>query len=167
MFKQESKRKITTSKIALYGMLMGLTVIATMVISIPMIATQGYINLGDGLVLLSGTILGPLGGFIVGGLGSALADVLLGYAYYAPFTLIIKGIEGAIGVTLFKKLFKEDKLFISMAIGGLLMAVGYLIVEIFLYGYPAAIASFPGNIIQGQVGAILASLLYKNIINRI
>lgn len=167
MFKQNSETRITTSKIALYGMLMGLTVIATMLISIPMIATQGYINLGDAMVLLSGTILGPLGGFIVGGLGSALADILLGYAYYAPFTLFIKGLEGAAGVFLFKKLFKEKHLFISMVIGGLLMATGYLVVEIFLYGYPAAIASFPGNIFQGQVGAILATLLYKNIINKI
>ena len=101
-----SKKVFSTKKIAVFGIFMALVVVSTMIISIPSVATQGYVNLGDVFVLLSGLILGPIGGLVVGGLGSALADILLGYAYYAPYTLIIKGLEGLIGVVLFKKVFK-------------------------------------------------------------
>ena len=103
----ENSKKLTTSKIALYGMFMALNTVSTMIISIPSIATQGYINLGDAFVILSGLVLGPFGGLVVGGIGSALADILLGYAYYAPYTLIIKGLEGLIGVSIYRKVLKE------------------------------------------------------------
>lgn len=167
MTKRESKSKLDAKYIAIYGALMALTVLATMLVTIPTIATKGYINLGDAMVLISGMILGPTGGFIVGGVGSALADVLLGYSYYAPFTLIIKGIEGFLGVFLFRKFFKEKNSLLPLIFAGFWMAIGYLLAEIFLYGVPAAIASFPGNILQGLVGGILASLVYKNIKNKI
>lgn len=164
---ERKETKFTINQIALYGVLMALTVLATMLVTVPTLATQGYINLGDALVLLSGIILGPTGGFVVGGVGSALADILLGYSYYAPFTLVIKGIEGALGVFLYRKLFKEKNSLAPLCIAGVWMAIGYMIVEIFLYGLAAAVASFPGNILQGVVGAILATIVYKNIKNKI
>ncbi len=163
MLNNDTKIRITTSKIALYGVLISLTTVATMVISIPTIATKGYVNLGDAIVLLSGLILGPAGGFLVGGLGSALADILLGYAYYAPFTFIIKGVEGMLGVLLYKRLFKEKHVIIPLIMAGLWMATGYLLVEVFMYGFPAAIVSYPSNIIQGVVGAVLCTFLYKSV----
>lgn len=163
MIKNESSTKLTTAKIALYGVLMALTTVATMVISIPSIATKGYINLGDSIVILSGFILGPVGGLIVGGIGSALADIILSYAYYAPFTLVIKGIEGFLAVTIFRKLFKEKYALVSASIAGIFMAFGYFVVEVFMYDLPAAVASLPGNIAQGIVGGVLATLLYKSL----
>ena len=33
---------------------------------------------------------------IAGGLGSMLADLILGYSHYAPATLVIKGFEGLV-----------------------------------------------------------------------
>ena len=47
--------------------------------------------IGDALVLMSAFLLGPVYGTAAAGIGSALADLLTGYAYYAPGTLIIKG----------------------------------------------------------------------------
>lgn len=167
MDRKESRTKFTINQIALYGVLMALTVLATMLVTIPTIATQGYINLGDAIVLLSGMILGPTGGFVVGGVGSALADIILGYSYYAPFTLVIKGIEGALGVFLFRKLFKEKTSLAPLVVAGVWMATGYMIAEVFLYGAPAAVASFPGNVLQGVVGAVLATIVFKNIKNKI
>lgn len=55
---------------------------------------KGYVNIGDTVVLLSGVLFGPLTGLAAGGLGSALADLLLGYGFWAPWTLLIKGLEG-------------------------------------------------------------------------
>ena len=68
----------------------------TVVIAISIPATRGFWNIGEAGVYISALIAGPVIGGIAGGVGSALADVFLGYAYYAPGTLVIKGAEGFI-----------------------------------------------------------------------
>ena len=79
-----------------YSVLMALTTVMTMVIHIPTVGTNGYLNLGDMVVFIAALTMGKKAGFIVGGLGSALADLLLGYTHYAPITFIVKGLEGYI-----------------------------------------------------------------------
>ena len=75
--------------LTLTGMLTALTTVATIVIQIPT-PTKGYVNLGDTIVNISGWLLGGFYGGMAGGIGSALADIITGYAIYAPATLIIK-----------------------------------------------------------------------------
>jgi uncharacterized membrane protein len=87
-------------RLASLAILTALTTVLTMVVSIPIPATQGYINLGDAGVLFAGLLLGPLGG-IAGGVGSALADYALGYIHYIPITFFVKGFEGAVTGTIF------------------------------------------------------------------
>ena len=79
-------------KLVLAALLAALVCVATMVVQIPS-PMQGYVNLGDCFVLLSGWLLGPWYGFAAGGIGSMLADLFLGYAHYAPGTLVIKAFE--------------------------------------------------------------------------
>ena len=45
-------------KLVLAALLAALTAVATMIIRIPT-PTQGYIHLGDGMVLICGILLGP------------------------------------------------------------------------------------------------------------
>ncbi len=142
-----------------YAILMALTVVMTMVVHIPTIGTNGYLNLGDMVVLLAALILGKKGGFVVGGLGSALADLLLGYVHYAPITLIVKGLEGYIAGSLLETEIGKRKPLIVTSIAGIFMAFGYFVPEIFMYG-KGAIASIPGNIMQGLLGAITSVVLY-------
>ena len=47
-------------KLVLAALFAALTCVATSLISIPIPATNGYINLGDGMVLLSAFLLGPV-----------------------------------------------------------------------------------------------------------
>mgnify|MGYP002565466613 CR=1 FL=1 len=72
-------------KLVLAALLAALVCVATMVVQIPS-PMQGYVNLGDCFVLLSGWLLGPWYGFAAGGIGSMLADIFLGYGHYAPGT---------------------------------------------------------------------------------
>lgn len=72
-----------TLKLVRAAMFCALSCVATMVIRIPS-PMNGYVNLGDCFVLLGGWILGPYYGFLAGGVGSALADFLLGYGHYVP-----------------------------------------------------------------------------------
>jgi len=145
--------------IALGAILTTLTTVTTAIIQIPIPQTKGYINFGDMLVIFSGLLLGPYLGFFAGGVGSALADILTGYGNWAPFTLVIKGLEGFI-VGVFAK--KGRKIALLGAIcGGLEMVIGYFMIEYFLYGTGAALAELPGNIMQATVGIIFGTSVYQ------
>ena len=80
----------------LFALLIALTTVATMVVQIPTPPTQGYINVGDSMIYVSALLFGPLAGLLAGGIGSALADWLTGYGQFAPYTLVIKGLEGLV-----------------------------------------------------------------------
>ena len=67
------------TRLILAALFAALTCAATMLIHIPMPATNGYINLGDCVVLLSAFFLGPVYGMAAGGIGAMLADLLLGW----------------------------------------------------------------------------------------
>ena len=107
----------------------------------------------------SSFVLGKRGAFIVGGLGSALADLLLGYAHYAPITLVVKGLEGYIAGSLLGRDIGKRRPIIATSVAGVFMAIGYFIPELFIYG-KGAIASLPGNIMQGLLGAVTSVVLY-------
>lgn len=153
-------KDMNTKTITRLAILMALTTVMTMVIHIPTIGTNGYLNLGDMVVLLAAMLLGKKGGFIVGGLGSGLADLLLGYSHYAPITFVVKGLEGYIAGAILDTKLGENKPIIATVVGGIWMALGYYIAEIFMYGAKAALASVPGNIMQGLLGAVTSVLLF-------
>ncbi len=142
----------TTKKIIMSSLLCALTFIATIVIKIPS-PLNGYINLGDALVLLSGWLLSPLYAFLSAGLGSGLADVYSGYLIYAPATFVIKGVMAIIAHYLLKKKF----------LGGLsaelFMILGYYIFEGFLYGFIPSLVNIPPNAVQGAMGLIIGVVL--------
>lgn len=101
--KKELALNSNLKKLVLAAMFAALSSVATMVIQIPS-PMSGYVNLGDCFVLLGGVVLGPVWGFLAGGVGSMLADVILGYAHYAPGTFLIKGLMALAVVLIFKSL---------------------------------------------------------------
>ena len=156
---------LTTSIIGIFA---ALICVLTMVIAIPIPATQGFINIGDAGVMIAGLLFGPIIGGIAGGVGSALADIFLGYTIYAPATLIIKGLEGfVVGLIAnpkknYKKLNYRDGL--AVVIGGMIMVFGYLIYETIIFGFPVALYEFILNItIQFGVSVIIAIIFAKTV----
>lgn len=149
--------------LSIVGVFSGLICVLTMVVSIPIPVTQGFINIGDAGVMICGLLFGPIIGGFSGGIGSALADLILGYTIYAPGTLIIKGLEGflvgfiANPKKYYKKINYRDIL--AVLVGGLLMAYGYFLYEIFIFGVPAAVYELILNgIVQFGLGGIIALL---------
>ena len=145
-------------KLILAALFAALTCVATSVIHVPIPATNGYINLGDGVVLL-----GPVYGAAAGGLGSMLADLLLGYASYAPGTLIIKAAMGLCAGLLFGALRSKTKAaaLVAGVVGEAIMVLGYFAYESTLLGYGlAAAASIGANCIQGLGGLVVSVLVY-------
>jgi uncharacterized membrane protein len=85
-----------TRDLALAGIMTALVLVITRTFVVPIPQTKGFFNLGEAGVYMAAVLFGPVIGAFAGGVGSALADLTLGYAQYAPFTLVIKGVEGAL-----------------------------------------------------------------------
>ncbi len=71
-----------------------ITFVATAFFTVSTPATGGYFNLGEAAIYLIAVVSPPLVAGIAGGLGPALADLALGYWYFAPATFVIKFCEG-------------------------------------------------------------------------
>jgi len=82
--------------LSILAMFIAVVCVATVILKIDIPATHGFFNVGDSMVYVTALLFGPLIGGIAGGLGSSLADILLGAPWYAPGTLVIKGVEGLI-----------------------------------------------------------------------
>lgn len=154
-------------KTVLTALFIALVSIASMLIRIPS-PMQGYLNCGDCLCLLAGWLLGPFGGFLAGGLGSALSDLLSGYSLYVPGTFFIKGAL-SLSAALILRLFSKSKrkqlrltgLCLSATVSEAVMILGYYIYARFLLGNGiSAIATIPGNALQGAFGIVSGLLLY-------
>ena len=153
-----------TLKLTYTAMLTAMVCVATMLIRIPTMV--GYTNLGDGFILLSAFLFGPFYGAVAGGIGSMLADIISGYAFYAPATLVIKGLIAVIAALLWKAMSKRGgdkawKKILASLVAEIWMAAGYWTFEtLFLGEAKAALASVPNNIAQGLVGVVLGMVLY-------
>lgn len=80
--------------------------------------------------------------------------------YIIP-TFLIKSIMVLIIATILETLINKTKFafIISSIIGCVFQIFAYSLVETMLYGFPAALASIPANIIQSIVGIVLATIL--------
>ena len=148
--------------IVITSMFAALICVATMIIKLPS-PIGGYINVGDGIVLLCGWTLGPMYAFFAAGIGSALADIFAGYILYAPATFVIKGLMALFAWIAFYTLSKRIKPFSARLIGGIgaevFMVCGYLFFESFIYGFNSSLVNVPANAVQAVVGIIIGMLL--------
>ena len=144
-------------------------------ISVPL--PIGYFNLGDAAVLLCAWTLGPLCGAIASAIGSALADVFIGYVLYAPATAVIKALMAVcayfLSAVLLRIIKKPSLAFVPRAISAIaaemIMISGYFIYEFAVLSYgPGAAASLLGNTLQAVCGAVIgttvAAILHKRFI---
>jgi len=165
--KEEYSKFGVTVKITLAAVFATLVFIVTSQIPpIPIPATGGYFNVGEATIYVAALLFGPFVGAFSGGIGAMLADIYLGYGHFAPGTLIIKGVEGAIVGFLNIKLKNRIpnptiRAIISVIVGGLELVAGYFLYETLLAMlFPGleilAIVEIPLNIGQMLAGLIIA-----------
>ncbi|MCS7120107.1 MAG: ECF transporter S component [Nitrososphaerota archaeon] len=125
-------KKLSATIISIATISTSLVLVATVVFSISVPATQGFFNIGESMIFLTSLLFGPKVGAFAGGVGSMLADLFLGYPHYAPGTLIIKAAEGFV-VGIIKKnnpkfrsiiYWKIFTLIFGLVAGGLLTLIG-------------------------------------------
>jgi len=132
-----------------------LVCVATLLIQIPIPATEGFFNIGDAMVMVASLTFGPIVGGLAGGVGSALADALGGWYTWVPFTLVIKGAEGVVAGLIAGREKTNRRVLIAWVCGGLVMVSGYFIVQVFLYGLGAALVEGPFNLVQMTVAGVV------------
>ncbi len=169
MYKSLQKNKVLD--ICVSGLLIALVLICTMFINVrlPISINGGLIHMGNVPLIIASIIFGKRKGAIAGAFGMGLFDILSGWAMWAPFTFVIRGVMGyTIGYIAEKH--EGNNFFLNLVaviIGGIWMIFGYYVSEVILYGnLIAPITSVPGDILQIVLGSIIAlpaiSILKKN-----
>lgn len=149
-------------RIVITALFAALICVATMLVQIPIPATGGYANPGDGIILVCAYLMPAPLAVLAAGVGSALADILAGYAAYAPATLVIKALVALIAGFMFR--FMRGKSFLALVVPGILaeiwMIAGYFFYEAVLMNMGMAAASgILGNAGQGIVGVVLSCII--------
>jgi len=146
------KKQRAVIQLSLMAIMSALVTVGTFVVQIPN-GMGGYFNVGDVMIFVAALTFSPLIGGVAGGLGSALAD-LPGFAIYAPFTLVIKGLEGLLAslITNKKNVYRDV---LAVVAAGVEMVVGYFLVETYLWGIGIALAAIPLNIAQIAIGGLI------------
>jgi len=133
-------------RLAIASVFTALVCIATLVFTVGVPATSGYFNIGETIIYVAALLFGPYVGAFAGGLGAAIADMLVAPVFF-PGTLAIKSCEGAIVGFLNKKMFTQTSrsnwriytALLGVVVGVLLAVTGsvyYRNVDIYL-GIPA------------------------------
>lgn len=145
--------------LCLTSVMAALVCIMTMVIQIPI--PLGYAHLGDAFILLTVLFVGKRSGFWAGGIGSALADLLTGYAYWAIPTFIIKSLMALLAGKIAYRKDETCTLFsvrtgIACVLSMVWMVVGYTVAGMFLYGSVAAgLSSAPGLAVKAVLNLVV------------
>ncbi len=160
------RTRLSPQIIAISALMIALTTVFTLLVRVPVPATGGYINLSDVAITFSALTFGPLVGFLAGGIGAGLADVLGGYAQWAPLTLLAHGVEGLIiGYIGYNR--DITKMTVGWLFGGLFMVFAYFLGEatIMGIGWAGALQEIPGNLFQmlagGAVGIPLVQVVRR------
>lgn len=160
-------KNLTIKKITLISLFIAINIIATIIITIPIGTSGGYINFGDSIIYIVSILFAPIVGGISGGIGAAIVDLIIA-PQYAFFSLFIKLIEGLLCGSIYHKLNKKNlfSCFVSLLTGMLWMIGGYFVAEIILMDFSAALLTLIPNLIQGSV-SLIVGLIVIEIINKI
>lgn len=156
------KPRPNTARNVATGALAASAVLAATMLSIPVPGYRLYFNFGEAVIYTIALLLGRKHGAIAGAIGASLADVLLGYPLWAPFTFLIKGSEGFIA-----GLLRKRGIFPATGCAALVMIAGYTTLAGILYGVPAAPVECVTDLIQTGIGIFTARVLVPVIRNRI
>ena len=153
----------------------GVSFALTLIIRIPIPATDGYFNIGDSVVMFAGLLFGPWIGFLVGACGPTLADAI-GFPQFIFATAVVKGLEGLVVGLVYStgSRSSESKTILALGTGIIVLVGGYFVFEALIYpwlgryiplfevtDFTAAIVEILPNTLQGIVSAAIAFGAWK------
>ena len=116
---------------------------------------NGYVHCGDGFIFIAACLLPMPYSVIVGVLGAMLADLLTGFAIWAPGSMIIKGLLALLFTCKSNKILTVRNL-IMLLPAALVSAGGYYLYEVLITGsFVASLAGIPGSLTQAAASSIV------------
>lgn len=122
----------------------------------------GHLYLNDVVICLASLLLSPFYAFVVGGIGAFLGDF---FFYPTPMfvSLVTHGLQAIVISLIAHKVLKNKPIaasIIAVAVGAVIMVVGYSLGRAFIYSTPAyALLKLPFQIFQAVFGAIVGTIL--------
>lgn len=157
----QNKTHFTTQEIVFIALMTALVFIATYLPHIPI--PLGYAHLGDAVIFLLALLAPRRAALFAACIGSALADLLGGFALWIVPTLVIKLVMAEIVYRAARsgsKIGGRTRVLAALLVSSLWMAAAYTLAGAVLYAsLPAALASSPGLLMEGLVNSVLALLL--------
>ena len=160
---QKQTTRHRTKNLIESSFLIALVFVATLFINIrlPIAANGGLVHLGSAMLFTSAIVFGPKKGAIAGAFGMGLFDLVSGWALWAPFTFVIRGLQGwiigYIAQSASIKWSSSIKNALAIILSIPVMLAGYYLCEVILYdSWVIPLASVTGNIIQNVVGLVVA-----------
>ncbi|MDP4119725.1 MAG: ECF transporter S component [Bacillota bacterium] len=151
-------KKSTTLRLAFAGVFTALIFLITYFIQVPA-PIAGNINLGDAIILIAALWIG-YDAVIPAALGSALSDLISGYAIYAPATFIIKALMALLAVFIITHIkIKMPARIIAFCAAEIVMIAGYFCYDLIMIGTFGAIGDVATNAIQAVGGIVVAFVL--------
>lgn len=158
MEKKNNKKK-TVLWLCTTAMLMALNVaMSSFGVPVP----GGHLYMNDIVICTAAILLDPLGAFLVGGVGAFLGDLLF---YPTPMfvSLVTHGLQAVVISVFAHHAMKKHPVLASglgVAIGAVIMVVGYSLGRAFIYSTPEyAMLKLPYQILQAVVGAVAGMVL--------
>ncbi|MHB1295268.1 MAG: ECF transporter S component [Anaerolineae bacterium] len=156
-------KAMTPLTLAIAAIMIAITAVFTLLVRIPIPATQGYVNFSDVATFFSAFAFGPVTGFVAGGVGAAIADLLGGYPQFAILSLLAHGLQGLAAGALGRGRGLPG-LILAWLAGAIVMVTVYLLGEgLVLTGWGPALAELPFNALQTVVGGLIGIPLVQAI----
>lgn len=156
---EKSSSKRTTLWLCITAMFMALNVaMSSFGVPVP----GGHLYMNDIVICTAAIILDPFAAFMVGGVGAFLGDLLF---YPTPMfvSLVTHGLQAVVISVFSHYVMKKHPVIasgIGVAIGAVIMVVGYSLGRAFIYSTPEyAILKLPYQILQAVVGAVVGMVL--------
>lgn len=146
-------KKNNTRLMCLSGIFAALVFVITAYLHIP--TYNGYVHCGDGFIFIAACILPTPYAVAVGVLGAMLADLLTGFAIWAPGSMIIKGLLALLFTCKSNKIITKRN-FIMLLPAALISAVGYYLYEALIIGsFVASLSGIPASLVQAVASSIV------------
>jgi uncharacterized membrane protein len=150
-------KRLTTMQIAVIAVMIAVVTVFTLAVRVPIPGTPGgYVNFSDVAVYFTAFAFGPWIGFVAGGVGTAIAD-LIGFPATAPVTFFAHGLEALVAGLIILRMRSLKGMLLGWLVGAILMVGLYFLGEPLFAGYtqPQAVAEVPFNLIQVAVGGVV------------
>jgi uncharacterized membrane protein len=158
-----SKSSVRVTEMVQIALMTALTYLAASYLNIPS-GYGGVIQFGDTIIFVTAVLLGTRQAMISGAMGMTMFDAFSPYAYYAPYTFVIKLVMaliiGFVANAAGTKGRSWVRNILGLVLAGAWQVLGYFGAETFMYkNSMTAAASVPGNVVQGSVCGAVAVLL--------